>query len=116
MNILSKYILKISGVSYQDMKRILKETHPTLEIVRKGPMTYFIRNKETNRLYNLKCVSESYTTNDDCSKLKLPANSSARCLKTKHYFNLNADNPNCRECHKKMIELFEKGKINIIRK
>lgn len=116
MNILGKYTLKVSGIPYVDMKKVVEETHPYFEIIRKGTGIYFLENTDTGRLYNLKCIIESYTLNKDCTKMNVSKNKSMACYQCKKYFDLDQSYPNCRECHKEMIKRFDEGKINIIRK
>lgn len=114
MNILRRYIFNIEHFSVSDMKKILDGDHPRYTIERRGHNIYFIINKQTNEIRNLRCISKYYTINEDGKPIKLP-NNTGKCYNCKQIFDMYKDNT-CRNCHEDMLEKFLNNEANLIQK
>lgn len=116
MNILKNYTLRINGFSLSDMTKILNGNHNRYSIERKGYNMYVISdaNSPTPKFTNLKCISDTYTTNEDRKKLKL-ANINGKCFNCKKAFDMISSD-DCLECNKRALSLFKENKIHAIKK
>ena len=110
MNILKRYCLKISDFSYSDIFKIINDKHDKYTLKRKAPQLFFIEDKNTGKLVQLKCISQSFTTEKEGKAVRIPKTNS-KCYHTQLKLGIKAHD--CDICYKRVLELFDKNELYI---